>query len=89
MASNETNRSANGQTVTAAEGLPQSMPSLVKMSLSLDGMAFDGTDLDTNLLLSEERLDRASPDLWPEQSRAHTLQTLPSLLTLASNQFPE
>ena len=72
MATNETNRSTNGQTVSAMnEGLPQSMPSLVKMSLSLDGMAFDGTDLDTNLLLSEERLDRASPDLWPEQSIIH------------------
>ncbi|CAG2123070.1 unnamed protein product, partial [Medioppia subpectinata] len=28
---------------------------------------FNGTDLDKDLLLSEERLDRASPDLWPEQ----------------------
>ncbi|XP_054153723.1 protein lin-52 homolog [Oppia nitens] len=30
-------------------------------------MSLNGTDFEKDLLLSEERLDRASPDLWPEQ----------------------
>jgi len=34
-----------------------------------DSMWFSGSSADTDQLLSFEKLDRASPDLWPEKSK--------------------
>ena len=89
MASNEVNSNTNCQTSATNEGLI--IKNFISILIFRFPDVFNGTDLEKDLLMSTERLDRASPDLWPEQSINFSYNRFENglIFALFCHQFPE